>query len=86
MRAQKTIHDGQIASLRQLDGRLYAAFDFNTNCRLEKSTKVFEVGAGFKLKTIFQADNANSIDVTGIEVTKDRFVLVGIIRNSCQRR
>ncbi len=77
---QKTIHEGRIAALRQLDGRLYAAFQFNVNCRAEQGAMLSEVGAGFELKTIFRTSNVNGIDVNDFAATKDGFVLVGMIR------
>jgi CHAT domain-containing protein len=77
VQSARTVYEGRVAALRQLDGRLYAAFKVNTNCRLEKNVRLAEVGAGFELKTIFQASNINSMEVNDFAATKDGFVLVG---------
>jgi hypothetical protein len=80
VRAQKTIQDTRIVAMRQTDGHLNAALQFRSNCGLARSARLVEIEPGFELKTIFETNgNVNSLDVTDLEVTTDKFVLVGRI-------
>ena len=86
---QKTIQDTRIVAMRQTDGHLNAALQFRSNCGLARSARLVEIEPGFELKTIFETTgknakfetngNVNSLDVTDLEVTADKFVLVGRI-------
>jgi CHAT domain-containing protein len=77
LRAQKTLENNQVKTMRQKDGNLYAAIDFKTHCRLDTNIKLVEILPSFELRTIFETNHVNSIQVTDLEVTPEHFILIG---------
>jgi hypothetical protein len=78
---RKTISDVSIVSLQFNDGHLYIASNVVTNCELSKRANFGELDSDFELKTIFQSNYVNSLEVNDLEITSDGVVLLaGTIR------
>jgi CHAT domain-containing protein len=73
---RKTIDDASIVGLTFNDGHLYAASNVVINCEPNKRASFGELDSHFKLKTIFQSDNVNSLEVHDFEITSDDVVLL----------
>jgi hypothetical protein len=73
---RKNIDDASIVSLTFNDGHLYAASNVVINCGLNKRASFGELDSHFELKTIFQSDNVNSLEVHDFEITSDGVVLL----------
>ena len=81
VRAQKVIPDVAVVSVKLNDGHLFAAGSFSVNCRLEKRIRFAELTPGLDLKTIFESNNVNSLEVHDFEITSDGIVLLaGVTR------
>jgi hypothetical protein len=80
LRAQRIVEDEQFISMRQRDGRLYAAARFSTNCSLDTNVRLVEIMENLESKTIFQTSNVNSVEVTDFEIAPEHFILVGRVR------
>jgi hypothetical protein len=76
VRAQKVLPDVAVASMKLSDGRLFAAGSFSVECRLEKRVRFAELTPGLELKTIFESNNVNSLDINDFEITSDGIVLL----------
>ena len=77
LQSKKILEGDQVVSIRQYDGHVYGAINFATNCRLETNIRLVEIGPQFELKTIFQTNNVNSVDVKDVMITADNYLLVG---------
>ena len=76
VRAQKVLPDVAVASMKLSDGHLFAAGSFSVDCRLEKRARFAELTPGLDLKTIFESNNVNSLDINDFEITSDGIVLL----------
>jgi hypothetical protein len=54
LRSQRMVEDEQFISIRQRDGRLYAAARYSTNCSLDTNVRLVELMDNLESKTLFQ--------------------------------
>jgi CHAT domain len=77
VRAQKVVPDVAVESVKLNDGHLFAAGSFSVECRLETRIRYAELTPGLDLKTIYESNNVNSLEVQDLEITSDGTVLLG---------
>jgi hypothetical protein len=79
VRQQTVISDeGTITRLKEAGGKLYASVSFGHDCRfLEKNVRLVEVDRDFTIRTIFESNSVNGVEISDFEVTPKAFVLVG---------
>src|SRR4029077_7415773 len=78
---QRVIPDVAVVSVKLSDGRLFAAGSFSVNCRLDKRVRFVELTPTLELKTMFESNNVNSLEVHDFEITSDGTVLLaGVTR------
>jgi hypothetical protein len=73
---KKIIQDVSVVGLKFSDGHLYTASSVITNCELTKRVNFGELDSDFELKTIFQSEYVNSLEVHDLEITSDGVVLL----------
>jgi CHAT domain-containing protein len=74
--ARKIIQNVSIVSLKFNDGHLYAASNVVINCEFNKGVNFGELDSDFELKTIFQSNYVNSLEVRDFEITSDGVILL----------
>jgi CHAT domain-containing protein len=81
VRMQRVIPDVAVVSVKLNDGRLFAAGSFSVNCRLDKRIRFAELTPTLELRTTFESNNVNSLEVHDFEITSDGTVLLaGVTR------
>ena len=76
LNTRRTIQNISIVSLKLQDERLYAAGSIVTNCQVIKRASFVELSPGYELRTIFESNNVNSLEVHDLQIIKGRIVLL----------
>ena len=80
LRKQQVFDHAHVRALRRDGDSLYAAIGIETNCSLSETLRLAELDLRLELKSIYQSDYVNSLDVKDFWITQDKFVLVGQLR------
>jgi hypothetical protein len=78
---QTDIDDTYIAALKVLDGKVYAASNYVSDCKISTSGRVSELDEELNLKTIYETNSLYGLEIHDFAVTPSQLILVGSVQS-----
>jgi hypothetical protein len=79
VKEDKVVDDMAINSLTETLNNIYVTFSRHNNCRLESSVSVGELSNNLEIKSLFNYDNVNSIQLNDIEANDNYIAIAGSV-------
>jgi CHAT domain-containing protein len=80
LRSEKIIEGSSLVAMRTHAGRTYAVAGVAQRCSFDHHVRLLELLPAWEFRTIYEAQNINSLEAFSLEVTDDYFVMAGGMR------